>query len=316
MQIDSEVLNHLNQEQLKFSAEFLRHVFVDNKTYNQPLSQLEIDTVRSIFLAVPTTEMKLNLLNGLNHQNQFSLIAGLTDTQVDQLFDYYDNLIVLKSVIKTINESRLKVILQKLYQNNKEKYHELKQALDQTISIVEGVIITKSSELNLLIEADIERLIKAFLSPKLVIKQMNQLSKRIEKKYEKEQLETLVSTLIEQFNHLKIGLRNAQEFSNHLKFYQFLFPFFRLYPNLTERLKINIHQLILSLHQLPNLNWVFKVLDQLPVPVIEMVIKQLRLHERIREFEKRNIYCKLLKNIEENLKRSSAENVKQAFSLK
>ena len=71
---------------------------------------------------------------------------------------------------------------------------------------------------------------------------------------------------------------------------------------------------LLSLEKFPSTDWIFKVLNQLPLKIIEILLNRLRNYEGIREFEKRNIYCKLLKSIQNNLERSTADRVKKAFS--
>ncbi len=314
MQIDSEALRHLNQDQLKFSAEFLRKVFVEKEIYDKPFIENELETVRSIFMAVPSNNMKATLLNYLNHQNQYLLLQQLDSQNIDALFDYYDNLIILKSLIKTFDDVRLSKLLQRLYNSDKEKYHALKSSLDSSISIVEGVIITKISEMTTLIEADIDRLLRDFQSTQVAIKKMKALSIRIERKYEIEPLETFVNTLIHRFDELNIGLRNASEFAIHLKYYHFLFPFFRLYPELDKKVEKSLERLVFSLEKFPTTDWVFKVLNQLPLKVIQILLNRLNNYEQIREFEKRNIYCKLLKSIQDNLENSSADRVKKAFS--
>jgi hypothetical protein len=315
MKIDSSKLSHLNQDQLKFSAEFLRKVFVEKEIFDDPLNDNKIETIQSIFLATPSQDMKKTLLSFLNHQNQYALLQTLPPTDINDLFDYYDNLIILKSLIKTFAPDRLKVVLQHLYKNDKEKYHELKGSLSTPISIVEGVIITQSSQMTTLIESDIEQLLKAFQSDSHFIKQMDGLARRMEKKYELENLELLVNTLVYRFDELSIGLRNAAEFAIHLKYYHFLYPFFRLFPDLGQKVGKGIDRLILSLEKLPTIEWVFKVLNQLPLKVIQLILDRLNNFERIRQFEKRNIYCKLLKSIQVNLERSSADRVKKALSL-
>ena len=175
MEIDSTKLAHLNKAQLLFSAKFLRTVFVENKIFNDPLNTDQLETIRSIFIGVPSNTMKTHLLDFLNHQNQHLLLQQLSPSDINSLFDYYDNLIILKSLIKTFEPDRLSKLLQRLYKTNKDKYHALKESLNTTISIVEGVIITKTSEVTALIEFDIDRLLKLFQSDTVVIKDMDSL---------------------------------------------------------------------------------------------------------------------------------------------
>ena len=66
--------------------------------------------------------MKTHLLDFLNHQNQHLLLQQLSPSDINSLFDYYDNLIILKSLIKTFEPDRLSKLLQRLYKTNKDKF--------------------------------------------------------------------------------------------------------------------------------------------------------------------------------------------------
>ena len=65
---------------------------------------------------------------------------------------------------------------------------------------------------------------------------------------------------------------------------------------------------------MPSGEWVVKILNQLPRPIIKLAITHLKRYDRLGNFEKRNIFCSLLNSIKENATISEGQQVLEILS--
>jgi hypothetical protein len=113
---------------------------------------------------------------------------------------------------------------------------------------------------------------------------------------------SLAKALISQLIALNIPINTPQNFGAYLRFYMILNLFSPKHPAIAKAMIPLIEKTILALNSLPNKQWVIKVLDQLPVGIIEFIIRRLQAYEKVTNFEKRMMYCKLLLDIRDQSK--------------
>ena len=54
---------------------------------------------------------------------------------------------------------------------------------------------------------------------------------------------------------------------------------------------------LMTLHSMPSIEWSIKVLNQLPPAILQCCLRLLKSHPTLSQFEKRQNYSKLLKDI-------------------
>jgi len=94
-------------------------------------------------------------------------------------------------------------------------------------------------------------------------------------------------------------LASKEDFVIYLKFFYFIAGFLEGNTVLQKELMPLLEKVILMFKKFPDGAWIIKVLNQLPEMVKRAIMQRLQAYEQIRDFEKREMYCKILNKLKE-----------------
>jgi len=311
--INDDYLSLLSDEQVHYSGTFLEDVFLHHKKGLSIDVDPQVETVRVLLLSVPTDDMKQRVFEALDLPTQLRLAKQLNGAQLFDVFCFTQDMTALKRLFQELSDSRKQTLLRELYKVDKTKYAALKELIAHKVSMIGGHIIPQSKAVQEKLKKDVQLCLAIIKHPQKTPQHIKLLNKHVDSKYELEELEQLTALVIRQFSTLKIAIKSQQHFMVYLKFYHFIMPYLMLFPSLKAHLTQTIDTLIMALKDMPTGRWVVKLMAQLPKEMIRETLQQLKRFERIAQFEKRNVYCTLLKDIKDNLNAPEAAVVRQLF---
>jgi hypothetical protein len=313
MQINESYLKDMSDDQVLFSSQFLKEVFLYDKT-NILLSEENLEVVCRLFKAVTSSVLKKKILSHLSPTFQIKLRDQLDPKEQIAMILYANNLRLIKPLFMKLAKEQQQQILQNIYLTDKEKYKALKKAITPKLSLAGNVWVENTDTSDKLLENEKQALLNMFLDPKLSYEDTAISSKRFEKKYDMENLEIIIMSTAKEFIKQKMPMSDPQSFLVHLKFHYFMDSFIKLFPALSDILAELTDPTVFALKALPDGKWVVKVLNQFPIHMIKTTLNKLITYEKISDFNKRNTYCKILNEIKNNLEAKEASNIRFAFS--
>lgn len=311
--LDDTYLRQLNEKQIHYSAAFLEEVFLHQKKGLSVDNDDQLFTVKVLLLSVPTVEMKQKIAQALTLDSQMGVSKLFDHNQLVDFFHYLSDINALKRIFQEQSDTKKHPLLQALYKVDKAKYTTLKELMAHKVSMIDGAIVPQDKAIQRTLKKDMLLCLTFIGDPKKKQSQIKILHKHLDSTYELDALEQLTSMVIYQFSRLNIPIKNQQHFMSHLKFYHFIMPYLMLFPSLNSQLNHTIDTLIMALKDMPDGLWVVKIIGQLPKEMIRETLHQLKRFEHIAQFEKRNVYCKLLKEIRNNLNAPEAQVIRQLF---
>jgi hypothetical protein len=312
--IDESLLETLTSEQISYSGNFLELVFSLKQTNLDGFNESQLHTISTLITAVTSLKMKTAIISALAESVLPSFIPNFLNQDLQALFNGYSKLPYLESVFKQLPEIKQTTLLNFLYNKNKKRYSHFKRLLNDKVSMHGGIIVRQEQVLKQFMEKEKHLLLDLFENPKATTAHATSLSKKFEKKYDYEDLDLICQELITTFNKKKLSLNNATSFNVYLKFFFFIDPFIKQFNELTSTLKPLLDSFIMALDAMPSPEWAVKVLNQLPTFVLQRCLLQLKSHESISQFEKRQLYSKILKEITAHCLGDDGENIRYAFS--
>jgi hypothetical protein len=311
MFIDQSVLQDLNDAQLSYSSRILEDVFLHNKGAINHLDTYHIQTIHILIKSIPSDEMKNKILASLHADMQFKVLKLMAPLDLKHTFNTFSDISFLKLYFQHLDSLLQQDILKDLYAVDKARYKSLKDASGQNLSMIGGLLVKSDDSTEALYKKEIRTLLAMIKNPHTSTDKLLRFGKHLDKALYS--IEGFLDLFIRHFVAKKIALNSSASFATHLKFYTFLVPYIVLYPDIKNKLSDPLDQLLLSLDKMPDTLWVIKVLNQLPPLVIRIAIARLQSYERIPEFQKRNIYSKLLKVVNENIHTPHSSNIKLAL---
>jgi hypothetical protein len=314
MTINQSILDALPQDQIKFSGQLLETIFVHNKT-NIPVSNpTEITTIVTMIKSVPSYKTKSFILDSVDLSSRVSITKAMDNADFLAVFHYSTNLHFLETIFDTLTKDEQIAVLKPLFTSNKLKYTSLKRHVTGIFSMVGHDWITDEKQLFNFFNQE-KRLFVDFINDaKKGLKDAQTYAIILQKKFESDDLVLLGKLLIHEFMSLNIPFSTQASFKCHLKFYYCLEPMVTTTAKLNPALLPAIQIIITGLLALPSIDWVVKVLNQLPVPIIELTAKHLLKYETIKDGIQRNKTLALLNDIKDRLDHKDAIKIKFAFS--
>ena len=306
-------LSDLTDEQLAFSALFLEDVFYHNRQYLSSYDADQIDTIRVVIKSAPSTAMKYKLLSALDPDIQLHIVALFDGASVLEFFRYHQDKTFVKRVFQTLKAPLQQDVLQSLYKDKKNVYQLLKPLVGHDMSMIGGILVKDEQVVSQFIEKEKLTLLSKIVSQRHSTIHMDAFGKELNGRYEKHDLAHLCSVLIASFTHKNIPINSTENFGSHIKFYHFLVPYLIMFPELNQHIIPAMDQFLVSLHRMPNDEWVVKLLNQLPQTIIQNALERLGSFESVGEFKKRQIYSTLFKSVKANIHHSFADKVKLAY---
>jgi hypothetical protein len=311
MNVNEEALSGLSKDQIKYSGKFLEDIFLHRQTNIKELDDSQIKTVQTIIRAVDDLKMKQFILGQLDKSVRLTITKQMSAQEQLDLFNFMsmEDLDFLQTLFADLSKDSQFKILESLHTKDRKKYTSLKSLIQDKVSMVGNILVQQDNVLTQFIAKDKDILFAMINDKKLSSEDAAIFAKKIEKKYESKDLEKLGHLAIEYFTKLRVPFSDQASFSTHLKFYFFISGFLTALPGLTQPFNPLIHRIIDGLQNLPSNEWTMKVLNQFPIPIIELVLDQLINYEKISNSQKRNQYNKLLKMIKSNVRTQDVGNI-------
>jgi hypothetical protein len=311
--INKTLLKNLSEEHSKFAAKFLEDIFVHKKFNLSNFNNEELNIIYIILKSVSSNEMKSVITCFISKETLLKLLSLFDNLELILFFSYYPELPLLKNLFKKVTPPIQTLILKELHESNLIKYSELSTITSGTINRMGNVMIQKQTNSKAQIQNETESVLDMIQNPKLSFEDTAIAAKRIEHQYEINGMEKLSTTIISSFLSLNISVSNQAMFHSHLKFLYFISPFTKRFPFHTQLLDPLLPKYIQSLTALPNGEWIAKVLNQIPIFMIQMILRELLSIKTITDFDKRKIYSKLLSEIKNHMSQEKTGNTFFAY---
>ncbi len=312
--VDSSLLETLSPKQIQFSGTFLKDVFLNEKKGLEDFTEDELSTISTLISSVKEARMKTSIIAALSEETVNVLYSSFTEKELTSLFLGHDSFTYLSSIFKSLPEEQQTTLLTDLFNHHKNKYTEFKLLLPYKVSMLGGILVRQDQVLKKFLEREKHIILDLFESESKTIDDIKTLSETFGKKYDLEDLELLCQELVTTFTVKKIALSDATTFNIYLKFFYFIDPFVSKFEALQLSIKPLLDVVLMTLKAMPNIEWAIKVLNQLPPGVLQSCLRLLKTHPTLSQFEKRQSYSKLLKDIEKHCFSDDGENIRFAFS--
>ncbi|MCP4050726.1 MAG: hypothetical protein GY730_08480 [bacterium] len=312
--IDESYLKDLNSEEVMFAAKFLEDIFLHKKTNISITNPSEIQIVFKVLRSIGPVNTKNVILSFLDRSTKLKISNFMDEYELLPLFIYHGDTTFLSTVFKNLKTDLQIKILRSIYQKEPEKYKILKGISSKDIKCIGGIFIQKKESTPVLIQNEKQHLLNMIQNPELSFEDTAFAGRKLLSEYDIEDVKNIIFDIVSEFIALKIKISNQESFMISLKFLYLLEPCVNLFPDLKNRIIDITDKIIISLKSLPNGMWIVKILNQLPVYMINYILAELFSYEKISSFEKRNLYCKLLKEVKSNLDQEKTSNLYFAFS--
>lgn len=312
--INESIISELTEEEVEFSGQFLRHVFLEPNPDLLPFSDAHIKTIWVLLKAVPSKPMKASIVSGLTIDEQLKLIGLMDEGEKLLLFEYIDTLNLLKPLFKELPPKTQHHILEAMYQKDKQKYKQLKVLLANKVSMVGGILIKQERVLQKFLDQEKQALLDKLAQTETTPKEIQQYAEALKEKYELEDIEQLLKGIVQYFLKEKPPMVNVKTFSFYLKAFELLAPYLELFETL-EKGSVPLIDLFLgNFKRFPSVEWTIKVLEQVPRSFLFIMVDRLKNHDKISQFERRQLYSKLFQDLESNLAKVPCVNIRYVLS--
>lgn len=315
LKINEIYIQDLSPEQISFSGKLLNDVFMKNMSNIALKNESEKETAYRLYMSFTTQAIRMLLLNALTIEEKITIVSRLERIDLNELFEFSEDFSLLKLLFKEFDSQTQLSILKHIYKKDSIKYTILRELSTEKVSMVGGVLVKKKDVVSTVIDQDKEALLNYFQSSKKSFSAYKAVIKNLSNKYELDDLEILMKKIIEEFVRINYPMNNQNEFKVHLKFYYVVEHFVENFPKLEQILVPLVDPFLMALKKMPSSKWTIKILNQFPVLTLRRLIKVLSRYESIPQFEKRNLYCKILNDINSNLKNEENVNIRIAVSL-
>jgi len=312
--INEAILNTLSDDAIPFAGEFLELVFLMKESDLGSFDADQIDTIRTLISGVRDMKMKQQMLRALAHDTIYALETSFSSEDYQALFLGYADMKFLEVMFRELEDQYQTDILNALFNHNEERYAFFKKLLKYKLSMLGGILIKQENVLKQFMEREKHLILDLFEDPNATLEDSKVLSASFAQKYEPDDLELLCKELISTFTMKKLSLADSKAFSIYLKFFFFIGPFVETYSRLYDDIKPLLDLLITSLHGMPSGEWAVKVLNQLPMIIIQSTLKLLSAFPTLSQFEKKQMYSKLLTKIKTQSSIKEGDNVRFALS--
>lgn len=291
------LLQTLKPEESDFCANFLRDLFVNQKT-QIVLSETEIPLVQTLIQAATLPAMKNILLSYLEPKTKRALLETGPFELLCDCFSYHQDYNLLLALYQKMTPSQQKQVMTSLYNANPTQYQLFKALIGNPITENQGpVMIQKARATMRQIKNEIEYGLNLIHPPTISHADMQVYSKKLVARYDADQLAAVVNPVIESMITKNLPLQNAAHFKTYLKIMFFMAP---LIGVISKDIKKTYHTLLKRIADaLIGMDpvWIEKILGQLPMPFITSFVAMLRAYQDQRGFDHADKYCKLFSEI-------------------
>ena len=309
---DSFDLNSLSTDEQTFASSLLKDIFIHSKKDIGSFNPRQIKILTSILDHIESNRMKQSIINALSYKALSSLLNHLSLEKKSTLISLLTEKKAAKSLFQTLSDAEQSKALNLITKINKTRADFLKLPIKKT-SLPSSSSSKKPTDIHQFISKEKKTLLNLLKVETYTIKDIQLATNRLSQNYSTDWINLLIQQVVISFNKSKLSLKDKSSFTIYLKFFSFVNPYIILFPTLEKVLIPSIDSFILSLNNFPNATWIIKVLKQLPRKLCQLILNRIKLYERIPQFDKRNIYCKLLKEVQSQLDTKEAESIKTIY---
>jgi len=276
---------------------FLRNVFLIKKTRKEELKTIKL--ISKLVEAVNFGSLKKLVFKSLQASEQEVLWRELGIAEKEKFFGWYDDEERLILFFKKLKKPEQNRILKYWYFKNRKRYEILKEQLVDKVHMVGGILIKQEAALEKMLNKEKAEILDLIYKVSVGKEEVLRLSELKRDTYDVEEQVRLAKELIVDFRKSKNVLASKEDFVIYLKFFYFIAGFLEGNTVLQKELRPLLEKVILMFKKFPDGAWIIKVLNQLPEMVKRAIMQRLQAYEQIRDFEKREMYCKILNKLKE-----------------
>ena len=314
LNVNEALISEFTEEDVAFSSQFLKQIFLEEDQGIESLSDERLHLVWILIKSVPSKAMKAKIVTALSVDEQLKLISFMDDGEKLLLFEYIDALNLLKPLFKELPAKTQHHILEAMYQKDKAKYKQLKVLLANKVSMVGGILVKQERVLQQFLDQEKSALLDTLADAQTSHQDIQAYAQSLKEKYELEDIENLLKSVIKYFLKAKPTMRNANEFAFYLKTCELWAPYLDIITESDKVLLPFIDLFLANFKSFPSPEWVIRVLDQVSLPILNLVMVRLRNHNKISQFERRQFYSKMIADIESNLSETQGKNIRYILS--
>jgi len=200
-------------------------------------------------------------------------------------------------------------VLETVYSKNPELYGYLKGKTAGHLVRVGSAVVSKARG-DALVETRADRLLDQVMDDSVSGPAMDVALDALVRDFDWEDVIRIVGSVSGLFNDQKVPLNAASDFKKHLKWHQIMARLPKALPD--ETVAAWDHHVVVALGRMPDVTWVFKVLDQFPVVSISRILRRINRNVEHKDLSVRNQSSRLLKEIRDNIDTLNFENVRLA----
>lgn len=283
---------------------FLDLVMVQHqRSLDIPLEQL--DTIKTMIFAAPPKLFKV-LIGALNASTLFTLSDDLTAAKGIEWLQavHYAEVDMLFSKFSLPMQRKL---LGNLYATHPAVYARLKDCVRGKLIRIEGMFVTRV-KWDGMVETRLDRIVAQFLDSSVAPADMGASAADLQRDFDWDDVMSIIRMLVADQRLLAVPLGTANEFRVHLKIHWFLDAF----PGVLKPSEwTRWDQLVVdALVQMPDVNWVLKVLAQFPDTALDRIIGVIQQASVHSDSTVRNRANRLLNELRDGVDSGNFENVR------
>ena len=217
------------------------------------------------------------------------------------MYQIYPVVSVLEHHFSTMSDAQRDQILNHLRQTNEVRHRQLDQ-----VNLEHPVVRSHNDHRHRQLEHIGWQNMYQRLDAATSVDQALSLAEQCSASAKKATVLILGQDLCAQFLERHKFIGNKVVFQKYLNLIHFLDRLFMSQPTLDKELGRLVDPLVRAMTFMPS-KWVHPILKQLPLRFGERLIRHLQRYERHADFEKRDMYCKLLRKIQTQAKQPDAE---------
>lgn len=172
---------------------------------------------------------------------------------------------------------------------------------------------TKTPSVDLAIET--KRVLAAILSKNARPHTLAMFAETSPAAQSRDTLQALGLSVVKGFYQKKIPIKHVASFQRYLNFYTFIAPLSVRFQTVSEALLPVIDYTLLAIHQLPSQDWLIKVLNQFPLPILQVMTTRIADYEQQSSHKKRHAFFTLFQTIQDYSKTNETTPLARALVL-
>ena len=284
----------LSDEDRAFCMGLLERIFLKSENDLDGFLDAQVPLISRLIRLFKNPEAQAHILTAFSDPVRLQLLKLLPAAYRVSISTVCTDQGVWTHLFPLLSESKQNTILKKFYRQNPDLYEFLKTLTPLTTLHPSGLQVDiKRVTSKTLSPKEAQRFLNLVISPDFSAKDILKEAKALTKSLDPEVIHQLLLELIRQFNMQGLPLSSPANCLAYIKFFELIFYFDDVIPDLHLHLKRPYDRVIIGLSQLSGHEWVLKVLGQFHAAAIHGILTLLSRHSQLSSLEKRSQYSKL-----------------------